>query len=357
MRCGALGDMVLATVLLRQLHARFGTPADLICSGNWVTALLAGERSVGRIFVLGSRHIPYWLSVRQRQLVAWLAVRGPGPTWFCDKGTGRELLARGGIPDTHVCDSTRFPWVKGETFADRYLRLGGWTPPGLEGLLPPAVAGVPRAAQLNVSPQARHNVTRWLAQRNLAGRPFIVFHPGCRHATRRGLRSRSGITKYWPEERWAEVVRAVRDRCPGHAILFTGTGPERRLNTDIITRAGVADVHNVASQLTLAELVALLAQASSLIGVDTGPTHVAAALGCPTVALFGTADPELYRPGGATTPAVALTGRIGDAQSIRGVTPETVIEAWSELVCKAQDTRASQLAPRGDRTMLPGTPA
>jgi hypothetical protein len=148
MRCGAFGDMVLLTVLLEQLYARFGQPADVIASGPWSQPLLAGHRAVGRMFILRSRRTPYWLSRTQQQLVAWLRARGPGPTWFCDRGEGRELLARGGIPAGYVCDSTAYPFLDGENFADRYLRLGALTPPAFAGLLPAAVPGVPRAARL-----------------------------------------------------------------------------------------------------------------------------------------------------------------------------------------------------------------
>jgi heptosyltransferase-2/heptosyltransferase-3 len=73
-----------------------------------------------------------------------------------------------------------------------------------------------------------------------------------------------------------------------------------------------------------------------MISVDTGPAHAAAALGCPTVALFGTASPALYRPGGTTTPAVALTGMVDGQQNILGITPATVIESWLDLLSTAR---------------------
>lgn len=330
MRCGALGDMVLLTVLLAQLRARFGTPSDLICAGRWVVSLLE-EGSVGRVFVLGSRRTPFWLSSSQQRLVAWLRQRGRGPVWYCDLGAGRSLLDRAGIGADEVCDSRLFPWLPGESFTDRYLRLGGWTPPAFAGQVPAAVPGIERAAHLPVSPAARRTVDSWLEQQGLGGRPFMIVHPGCRHATRRHLRSRAGTSKHWPEERWAQVLRAVRERAPDEAILLTGTRPEAALNADVIRHAGLPDVHNVAGQLALPELIALLARARSFIGVDTGPTHAAASLGCPTVALFGTADADLYRPGGATTPAVALTGQIDGSRSILGISPESVIAAWSRL--------------------------
>jgi heptosyltransferase-2/heptosyltransferase-3 len=75
----------------------------------------------------------------------------------------------------------------------------------------------------------------------------------------------------------------------------------------------------------------LLERATSLVSVDTGPAHAAAALKCPTVALFGTSDPLLYRPGGVTTPAVVLVGAGDGHPSILGIQAHTVIAAWHKL--------------------------
>ncbi|HVW69443.1 MAG TPA: glycosyltransferase family 9 protein [Steroidobacteraceae bacterium] len=332
MRCGAFGDMVLLTVLLQQLHLRFGKPVDVISSGPWTQPLLEAEKSVGRLFLLRSRRTPYWLSLQQQQLVRWLRERGSGPTWFCDRGEGRRLLSLAGIPDDYVCDVNAYKWEQTETFADRYLRLGSFTPQAFEGLLPPAKPGIPPAARLTILPQAWPELDAWLGVHGLAGRPFVIIHPGSRHIARRWLRPRSGTSKYWPEANWAKVVRAVREERPGHAILFSGTRAEWRFNAEIIKQAGVADAHNVADGLSVRTLLALLQRADSLIAVDTGPAHAAAALGCPTVALFGTASPCLYRPGGTTTPAVALTGRVEGEQNILGITPEAVIQSWRELL-------------------------
>ncbi len=331
MRCGAFGDMVLLTVLLEQLHARFKARVDVIASGPWSEPLLARHRAVGRMFILRSRRTPYWLSLSQQRLVAWLKARGAGPTWFCDRGEGRELLARGGIPAGYICDSTEYPFLDGENFADRYLRLGALSPVAFNGLLPPPVAGVPRAAHLEVPEAARHELDAWLAGRGLAGRPYMVIHPGSRHVARRRLRSRSGASKYWPEERWAQVTRAVRAGCPEQAIIFSGTGAESSLIADVLRLAGVTDAVNAADDLPVTRLLPLLERARSFIAVDTGPAHAAAALGCPTVALFGHIDPWLYRPGGATTPAVTLTGTVDGKPNILGISAERVISAWEEV--------------------------
>ncbi|HLY53771.1 MAG TPA: glycosyltransferase family 9 protein [Steroidobacteraceae bacterium] len=331
MRCGAFGDMVLLTVLLEQLYARFQRPADVIASGPWSEPLLGEHRAVGRIFVLRSRRTPYWLSLSQQRLVAWLRARGAGPTWFMDRGEGRELLRRAAIPDDYVCDSTQYPFVDGENFADRYLRLGNQSPPAFAGLLPPPATGVARAARLEVHDAARRELDTWLARRGLDGRDFMVFHPGSRHVARRRLRRRAGAAKYWPEDRWAQVVRAVRAQCPDQVIIFSGTRGEGSLIEAVLRMAAVSDTVNAAGELPVARLLALLERARSFIAVDTGPAHAAAALGCPTVALFGHIDPWLYRPGGATTPAVTLTGALEGRPNILGIEPASVIAAWQRL--------------------------
>ena len=332
MRCGAFGDMVLLTVLLRQLQARFGKPVDVISSGPWTQPLLESEPALERLFLLRSRRTPYWLSLEQHRLVAWLRERGSGPTWFCDRGEGRHLLRLAGIPDDYVCDTNAYTWTQGETFADRYLRFGSYSPKAFEGLLPAVRTGVPAAARLNIAPGAVGELEAWLAARQLTGRDYIIVHPGSRHIARRWLRPRSGTSKYWPEEHWAKVVGAVRAACPDHALLFSGTRAEGRFNAAIIRRAGIKDAYNIADSLSVRTLLALLQRAHSMISVDTGPAHAAAALGCPTVALFGTASPRLYRPGGTTTPAVSLTGWVEGKQNILGITPTSVVDSWLELL-------------------------
>lgn len=340
MRFGAFGDMVLLTVLLRHLHLRFGKPVDVISSGPWTKPVLEGQPCVGRLFVIRSRRAPYWLSLDQRRLVAWLRRRGAGPTWFCDLHLGKDLLHRGGIPDEYICDSRSFDWLPGESFADRYIRLGNETPPAFAGLSssawpPPRPAGS-RAAQIVLTDAARVESERWLERRNLTGRPFIVVHPGSRHIARRGLRSRAGSDKYWPEARWGQVIKTVRHLRPNHAVLLSGTPKERAFNADILNCSGTTDVHNVADDLPIRTLLPLLERAHSMISVDTGPAHAAAALGCPTVSLFGTANSALFRPGGATTRAVALTGVVDGVQNIFGITAESVIAAWFDLITQAE---------------------
>jgi ADP-heptose:LPS heptosyltransferase len=332
-RFGAFGDMVLVTILLRQLYERFGQRIDLISSGPWTGPLLEGQPWMGRLFVIRSRRMPYLLSLDQRRLVSWLRERGAGPTWYCDRDDlGINLLTRGGVPSDYICDARAFKWTPDEGLADRYIRLGNESPPAFVGLLPPARAASSRSASFVLADAARSKAAEWLASRDLTGRPYIVVHPGSRHIARRTIRSRAGAEKYWPEDRWAQVLRSLSDLRPDHALLLTGTRAERKFNDAIASRLGLTQIKNVADELPTPTLLPVLERAHSMISVDTGPAHAAAALGTPTVALFGPASPILFRPGGATTPAIALTGQVNGAQSIQGITPEAVIAAWLELI-------------------------
>jgi heptosyltransferase-2/heptosyltransferase-3 len=336
MRCGAFGDMVLLTALLRQLHARLGMPADIIASGSWSVPLLGGQPGVGEIFILRSRKSAYWASRSQQHLVRWLKARGAGPTWYCDSGAGRELLRRGGIADDFVCEDQSLARIPGEHFVDRWIRLANSTPPAFVGKLPATQARIESRAVISIDAAARSELEHWLARRRLSNRELVLLQTGNKRTMRGWLHTRATNTKYWPPERWAEVVRALRAARPEAALVLMGVPREFALNAQIMRRARVPGLHNVADDLPVRVLLPLLERATSLVSVDTGPAHAAAALNCPTVALFGNSDPLLYRPGGVTTPAITLVGEIDGRRNILGIQPAAVIAAWRELTARAR---------------------
>jgi heptosyltransferase-2/heptosyltransferase-3 len=337
MRCGAFGDIVLLTALIRQLHARFGQLVDVIASGPWTLPLLEGQVGVGEIRFARFRRLPRFLVPEQRELARWIASRGPGPAWFCDVKAGIDVLYAGGLTPDHIVDSRRIPFVRGEHFVDRWIRLANLTPPALEGQLPEATVRVPSTSFIDIDADKRIKLDSWLAARSLGDRPMIVLQIGSRRTLRRWMpRKKKSSDKYWPEERWVEVIHAVRERHPDHAILLLGAMKEFAMNERIKAAASTADVHNVADDLPIPTLLPLLERARGMISVDTGPAHAAAALGCPTVALFGDANPDLYRPGGPHTPAIALLGRSEDLGregqlDIAGISVANVMDAWERL--------------------------
>lgn len=337
-RCGAFGDMVLLTALIRVLHAQFRSPVDIVTSGLWSEPLLREQPGVGEIWSVRSRKTPYWLSADQRRVVGLLRARGVGPTWFCDgSDAARPLLARAGIPAAFTVDVKDYPLLPGEHATEQWRRLAQILPAA--GVAANStvtgdalLAAVAPGCYLHVSEAQQADLDAWLRARNLAACPLILIQIGNKRTMRRGLRRMAVNHKYWPNERWAEVLRHVRLQHPGHAIVLLGTGPEYVLNQEVAALAAIAGVHNVADDLPIPRLVALLARGIGLITVDSGPAHAAAAVGCPMVVLFGKALPSLYRPWGTAGADVkVLCGQVAGEPDMLGIGTHSVIDAWSGL--------------------------
>jgi ADP-heptose:LPS heptosyltransferase len=340
-RCGAFGDMVLLTALIRILHARFKSPVDIVTSGPWSEPLLRNQPGVGEIWTVRSRKTPYWLSADQQRVVRILRDRGPGPIWYCDgSDAARPLLTRAGVPQEFIVDVKDHPLMPGEHATEQWRRLAQIMPAAgaqagaspLTAALDAEIAAVTPGCHLEVSDAQRTDLEAWLRARGLLGAPLILIQIGNKRTMRRGLRRLAVNNKYWPNDRWAEVLRQVRRRCPDHAIVLLGTGPEYSLNREVMALANVAGLHNAADDLPIPRLVALLARADGLITVDSGPAHAAAAVGCPLVVLFGKALPSLYRPWGTAGADVkVLCGQVAGEPDMLGIESGSVIDAWSNL--------------------------
>jgi ADP-heptose:LPS heptosyltransferase len=344
-RCGAFGDMVLLTALIRVLHAEFRRPVDIVTSGPWSEPLLRGQPGVGDILSVRSRKTPYWLSSDQWRVVRQLRARGAGATWFCDgNDAAMPLLERAGIPGDFIVAAKDHGLLPGEHATQQWRRLAQIMPAACAGL-----GGAPRdsghsnvdsiapGCYLEVTQPQRASLNVWLRARDLADRPLILMQIGNKRTMRRGLRRLAVNHKYWPLERWAEVLRFLRGLHTRHAIVLLGTGPEFQLNQDLATLANIPGLYNVADDLPIPRLVALLDRADGLVTVDSGPAHAAAAVGCPQVVLFGKALPSLYRPWGTAGADVqVLCGQVDGEPSMLGIEARSVIGAWSSLKLRAR---------------------
>lgn len=111
-----------------------------------------------------------------------------------------------------------------------------------------------------------------------AGRPWLVMHPGATAASRR-----------YPPQLWTQAARelAATLDCP---LVFTGSKDEAALVEQI--RRSVPNSHSLAGRLSLGQLAGLIAQASVLVSNNTGPAHLAAAVGTPVVDLYALTNPQ-----------------------------------------------------------------
>jgi ADP-heptose:LPS heptosyltransferase len=122
-------------------------------------------------------------------------------------------------------------------------------------------------------------------------------------------------------------VLVRRLRSAGLPVVVT-TGP-----ADADVRAWLGEIDGaglaVAPDLSPRQLAALYAVARAFVGNDSGPTHVAAAVGCPTVALFGPTNPAQWRPLGHGVTVLAGAGP-GTPDPWAGLTTERVLAALVE---------------------------
>jgi len=150
-------------------------------------------------------------------------------------------------------------------------------------LAPLGVRAGPELAlpRLPVQPAAAEWAEAELRKLELAGRRFAVFNPGAGWETKR-----------WPANHFTVLAEMLR-RYLSLEVLVTWFGPVERELAGRICAAGVA---RLAPPTDLPELLEVLRRAALYVGSDTGPTHIAAAAGTPTVALFGAADHVRNRP-------------------------------------------------------------
>lgn len=158
-------------------------------------------------------------------------------------------------------------------------------------LLPiPLPDGAPPGPVLHLPPAAIAQAAQILAAHGLgAHEDYVVVHPGSARAE-----------KYWLPDRWAEVITSCQ-RTLGRRCVLTGgrhdPTEDRHLGQ---LRAALAargqPCVDLAGQLDLPTLAAVLARASLFLGVDSGPMHLAAAWQRPQVVLFGPTNPFHWRP-------------------------------------------------------------
>jgi ADP-heptose:LPS heptosyltransferase len=333
-RFGRIGDMVLQTPLLHLLHRRYGRACRLLTSGNWSSLLFSTNPDVDEIWQLSTRHTPFLFSPERWRLVHLLA-QHRGPVYVSEDSPRhlvkiRRLLAMSRIAGDRCAFLDQFPAAVDEHWIDQLLRLGQSTPPAFDNGSVPQSADVWMAPKLSVDQSDRDDRERWLLQRGLAGRPIVVLQPGNRRATKYG-RVRQHDSKAWPLEHWASLLRVMNAKMPDACLLLCGSTAEVPLLNDISAAAALSRVQIAAEDLPLRRLLAVLEIAASTVSVDTGPAHMAAAIGCPLVVLYGSESLHRWsRRSAFNAPTIELGG-LDTHKEVADIPLESVIQAWMSV--------------------------
>jgi heptosyltransferase-2 len=275
-RYSALGDVVLATCVLDPLLEAF--PGAHI---EWVTdalyaPLLAGLPQIAAVHTLGREGPQAALLLRDRlrrrfdiaidlqnKIRSAIITRAAAPRHltFRRRTTGRALLAILG--------------------SDRPLARAHATQLYAEALAPLGIGG-PGPLHIHLSRSAQALAGDALGR---SRKPLVAIAPGARWTTKR-----------WPAERFAAVGDALA--ADGASLVLTG-GPGDRDAFAAVCAHLRSPVAADLSLLPVDALAAALARAQLLIACDSGPVHLAAAVGTPVLALFGPhSDPAVWGPRG-----------------------------------------------------------
>lgn len=337
-RLDTLGDVLMTTPALRALKAaRPGRRITLLTSAlGAAIAPLVPE--VDEVIVYDA---------------PWLKATGPRANsapeyamaerlrgYHFDAAVIFTVYSQNPLPSAFLCYLADIPLRLAHCHENPYQLLTDWVPDPepAEGIRHEAqrqldlVAAVgcrteERGLSLRVPEGAGVEVAALLAVAGVdVTRPWAVIHPGASAASRR-----------YPPEQYATVTRRLVEEW-GVQLVFTGTGAEDELVAAIRADMGAAasGTASLVNRLNLGQLAALLRLAPLLITNNTGPMHMAAALGTPVVALYALTNPQ-HTPW--ETPHVVLFEDVpckfcyksvcplGHNNCLRLVPPDRVVEA------------------------------
>jgi heptosyltransferase III len=340
-RFPALGDAVLLTVLLRALAARYGRAVHLLASGPWTPVLLGHSPVVDELCLVASRRSPHWLTPSRWAAIDWLAAH-TGPVYLCEQDVWAErLIQRAGTPEHRLVRAWNHWPGDAIHWADWWLQIARLDAAACPG--PPTAIDLPARPVLDLPELWHAQARQWLQRQDVGDRPIILVQPGYKKTHKRGRIGTRHYDRYWPAERWADVIAGVLTLRPDAAVLVTGSSREAPLVQEIIDgvgaiRTGSRLLNLAAMQPTVQRVCALAARAHSMISVDTGPSHVAAAMDCPLVVLYGASGWGRWLPRAATSTVIALGPRPPTPGArLLDLDAQQVLAAWASL------------PPRGER--------
>ncbi|MBI4750339.1 MAG: glycosyltransferase family 9 protein [Acidobacteria bacterium] len=287
-RLRSIGDTVLMTPVLEALKQWSPNISISVVSEPLSAPVLEAHPLVDQLFIV-PRTRKKWRDLIQRGRLIQdlrqegfdLAVNLHGGTtgaWICWlSGTPRRVGFA--LPNTKFLLTTVIPppqevWQK-KTIHCVEQQLAWIKYLGIPIQHPPTLS-------LKCQPESLKTVAAFLTVNGISS-PYAVFHPAAAFAT-----------KQWAPVRFAQVIDRVRELGlkPIICVARSETGVARAIQGDLISR----DETLVIDHFSLSEMMALIAGASLFVGNDSGPAHIAAALGRPMVVIFGSSNEEVWHP-------------------------------------------------------------
>ena len=329
-----VGDAVMSLPALEALRMRFRRAEIVLVSNPWVSEIYWHHPAVNRQIIYkpdGEHHGPrgVWRLITELRAEhfdaaillpnafhsAWIARLARIPVRIGYARDGRSLLL----------DPAIEPPSPGAYGHQAYYHLQLLFRAGVIG--PP---GVVDEIRLRLTDPEKQWATKKLYSLGLNGPRFLIgLHPGASF----------GPAKRWMPERFAVLADRLMGALDADVIIF-GSAKERPL-ADQIARMMEHTPTVAAGETSLRQLLALMARCRLMVANDSGPMHLAAALGVPLVAIFGSTDERATGPMGARVQTVKHQVECSpcgfrecpiDFRCLRGLSVEQVYRATLELV-------------------------
>ena len=284
-----IGDAVMSLPALEALRAEYPTAEITLVAKPWVSELYHGHPAVTRQIVYDAAGEHRGPSGFRKLVSAMREERFDAAILFQNALQAAWMAWRARIPQRiGYARDGRSPLLTEAVEVPAASAYGHQVYYYLQLLFRAGLIDRPRTVReirLAVTPSEKAWATKYLESLGLRGPRFLVgLNPGASF----------GPAKRWPPEHFADLADRLIGALHADAVLF-GSAEERLL------AEGIAQVMEhtptvVAGDTTLREFMALLSQCRLIVSNDSGPMHLAAALGLPVVAVFGSTDERATGP-------------------------------------------------------------
>jgi heptosyltransferase-3 len=289
---GDIGDVVLTTPAIKALKENYPSAeifvllrdyaSELMEGCPWVDGVIPLKKDKGKLreeigyqkdLLLGLRRKGFELAIDLRAgtrgaIVSFLS----GATFRIGRYRGDGKLWRNRL-FTHL--------IRPENELSQYSTLHS-----LNILAPLELRIGDTSPQLTITEEKERSAANILRRQKVPiDKPIIALHPFSRWSY-----------KEWPIRNYIRLIDHIGSRY-GVSILITSSDDERGRAAEIVKESKI-DVYSLAGKTSIGELAGVLKRCSLLIGIDSAPVHIAAAVGIPTVTIFGPSSPVNWAPRG-----------------------------------------------------------
>lgn len=333
-----IGDVLLATPLIRSLKRAWPQANIDALVFRGTEAVLAANPDLREILTIEERpsrsaHFSLLRRIVRRYDLALSLLPGDRPTLYAWLA-GKRRVGR-------LNSGSKNAWKR--------RLLNDWVAPGEDEHTVRAYLAL--TVPLAISPMSRV-VVSWREQdpiaapiARLAGVDYAVLHPYPKYHY-----------KMWREEAWIELALWLQTQGL-HVVLSGGPDPKEMQYAARIAQALGPRATNIAGALSLGQLGYLISRARLFVGPDTSVTHIAAAVGTPTVALFGPSDPVKWGPWPKDFPPDRNpwtrhgSQRVGNVYLLQGTDPRGCVPCLLEG-CDRHEESYSQCLQRLSTTQV-----